>query len=103
VANAIQAIYRDLDYAKTLIKARNAAGNNTSSPFGNDDAAEDEESWTFIGDESDPDLQKRMLDWDKAHLGRGPRVSMDLSRVGMKATQSVDKENENVVRWLGKK
>jgi hypothetical protein len=60
--------------------------------LGNDGAEEDEESWTFIGDESDPDLQKRIQDWDKANLGRGPRVSMDLSRSGLKATQSVEKD-----------
>lgn len=103
MANAIQALYRDLDYATTLIKARNAAGNHTSSPFENDGGAEEEESWTFIGDESDPDLQKRIQGWDKAHLGRGPRVSMDLSKVGLKATQAVEHERESVVRRLGKK
>lgn len=49
VANAIQAIYRDMEYAKTLIKHR---ANNTKD---NDDPAGDEESWTFIGDETDPE------------------------------------------------
>ncbi|CZS97997.1 probable Sterol 3-beta-glucosyltransferase [Rhynchosporium agropyri] len=54
---AIQSIYRDLDYAKSLIKRRD--GKST------DDTVEDpEESWTFIGDEHDPALVKRIHDWD---------------------------------------
>ncbi|KAH6721187.1 sterol 3-beta-glucosyltransferase [Leptodontidium sp. MPI-SDFR-AT-0119] len=57
VDTAIQSIYRDLEYAKSLIKRRD--GKST------DDAAEDpEESWTFIGDENDPVLVKRIHDWD---------------------------------------
>ncbi len=57
MANAIQAIYRDLDYAKSLIKNRNQT-NTTDYEVG------DEESWTFIGDESDPELAKRIKEWD---------------------------------------
>jgi sterol 3beta-glucosyltransferase len=66
VQNAIQAIYRDLEYAKTLIKARTAGSKNSSSDALQDDdlAVDVEESWTFIGDESDPELQKRIRDWD---------------------------------------
>ena len=36
-----------------------------------------EESWTFIGDESDPELQRKMQELDISSNGRAPRVSMD--------------------------
>ncbi len=76
--NAIQAIYRDLEYAKTLIKARTAGSKDASSDvLLNDDLAVDiEESWTFIGDESDPELQKRIRDWDPSAY-KESRRSMD--------------------------
>jgi hypothetical protein len=79
VQNAIQAIYRDLEYAKTLIKVRSAGSKDASSDaHQNDDLTADiEESWTFIGDESDPELQKRIRDWDPAAY-RDSRASMDL-------------------------
>jgi len=49
---AIQSIYRDLEYAKSLIKRKD--GKTV------DDAFEDsEESWTFIGDENDPEVMRR--------------------------------------------
>ncbi|KAL8735643.1 MAG: hypothetical protein Q9166_000812 [cf. Caloplaca sp. 2 TL-2023] len=53
VNNAIQAIYRDLEYAKTLIKHRALVNDNG-----------DEESWTFIGDEADPELARRIAEWE---------------------------------------
>ncbi|KAI1486658.1 hypothetical protein F5X96DRAFT_219347 [Biscogniauxia mediterranea] len=60
VDTAIQCIYRDLEYAKSLVKSK--ANKNTaataSSPDGTvaDDESE-EESWTFVGgDEIDPEL-----------------------------------------------
>lgn len=59
VATAIQAIYRDLEYAKTLIKHR-ALINNDNDVSG----PGDEESWTFIGDEADPELARRIADWE---------------------------------------
>ena len=47
-------IYRTLDYSKSLIKHRSKNA---------DDIADDtEESWTFIGDDSDVDLPKRVGD-----------------------------------------
>lgn len=63
VDTAIQSIYRDLDYAKSLIKAKTLknASNQPKSPSsegntGSDDEPE-EESWTFVGgDEIDPEL-----------------------------------------------
>lgn len=54
---AIQSIYRDLEYAKSLIKNRDGKAV--------DDAQEDaEESWTFIGDDNDSGMAKRVHDWD---------------------------------------
>lgn len=45
----------------------------------------DEESWTFIGDESDPELQRRIAEWEPgAHMHSrksfqlGGRESLDL-------------------------
>lgn len=65
VGTAIQAIYRDLEYAKSLIKHRTV---NPDCDVG------DEESWTFIGDESDPELARRIAEWDPmARLGEGAR------------------------------
>jgi len=53
VETAIQSLYRDLEYAKSLIKEPNSKAV--------DDQPEDsEESWTFIGDENDPDPLKRL-------------------------------------------
>ncbi|ORY58906.1 uncharacterized protein BCR38DRAFT_71930 [Pseudomassariella vexata] len=68
VETAIQSIYRDLDYAKSLIMAKvgkhpshsahpSSSSNvdNTSNP--EEDEEEEEESWTFVGgDEIDPEL-----------------------------------------------
>lgn len=66
---AIQAIYRDLEYAKTLIK--NRVSNTDNDPIG------DEESWTFIGDESDPELARRIAEWEPmaqmGHRDKGRR------------------------------
>ncbi|KAI9843091.1 MAG: Sterol 3-beta-glucosyltransferase [Sclerophora amabilis] len=76
VDNAIQAIYRDLEYAKTLIKKRGVA---------TDEAQDDsEESWTFIGDDSDPELVRRIADWEppKGHLSSsvlGTKVNRGVS------------------------
>ncbi|KAI9641319.1 Sterol 3-beta-glucosyltransferase [Ciborinia camelliae] len=63
VDTAIQCIYRDMEYAKSLIKGKE--GKSV------DDTLEDtEESWTFIGDDNDPELIKRIHDWEPmAHSG----------------------------------
>ncbi|KAF2232796.1 glycosyltransferase family 1 protein [Viridothelium virens] len=74
VGTAIQAIYRDMEYAKSLIKKRQ---NRT----GTEELEEDfEESWTFIGDESDPDLSRRIVEWQpKASKGlRGGPIASGL-------------------------
>lgn len=57
MGTAIQSIYRDLEYAKSLIKRKTGKAH--------DEAVEDsEESWTFIGDDNDPELIKRIHDWE---------------------------------------
>ncbi|KAG5303663.1 UDP-glucose:sterol glycosyltransferase [Histoplasma capsulatum G186AR] len=85
VATAIQAIYRDLEYAKTLVRQRSpttsapqtaiyAVSNEESAAMissetspdddgdGEDDADADaamEDSWTFVGDETETDVTKK--------------------------------------------
>jgi len=49
VETAIQAIYRDMEYARTLIKKQNVENNEES-----------EESWTFV-DESEPEHSVQQL------------------------------------------
>ena len=75
VGTAIKAIYRDLEYAKTLIKHR--------TDLTNDDIADElNDEWTFIGDESDPELARRIAEWEprrSLQLGEGRgRQSLDL-------------------------
>ncbi|KAI5460333.1 hypothetical protein BGZ63DRAFT_357459 [Mariannaea sp. PMI_226] len=58
VDTAIKCIYRDLEYAKSLIK-RKAGKNEQEDPVEDDDT---EESWTFVGrDEPDPDQVTKKL------------------------------------------
>lgn len=70
---AIQSIYRDLEYAKTLIKKRG------DGKVADDMVEEAEESWTFIGDDGDPDLIRRIHDWETmarpGDVARGRSVS----------------------------
>ncbi|KAK5993084.1 Sterol 3-beta-glucosyltransferase [Cladobotryum mycophilum] len=65
VATAIQSIYRDMEYAKTLIKHKSGQ----LEPEEDDDT---EESWTFIrGDEPDPDMVTTKLSEGLEGLGLG--------------------------------
>ncbi|KAK4942481.1 Sterol 3-beta-glucosyltransferase [Elasticomyces elasticus] len=88
VQTAIQAIYRDFEYAKSLVKARAAIESVPANATAPVDEGDIEESWTFIGDESDPDLRKQIQEWDLPVRGRGPRVSMD--RAGLRLMQGVE-------------
>ncbi|XXH01041.1 hypothetical protein Hte_007392 [Hypoxylon texense] len=58
VDTAIQCIYRDLEYAKSLIKSKTGKNAATaSSPDGTIADESEEESWTFVdGDNIDPEL-----------------------------------------------
>ncbi|OAL31419.1 hypothetical protein AYO22_01011 [Fonsecaea multimorphosa] len=108
VQTAIHAIYRDLEYARSLVKARAAiqqqgaaaaAGGATGLTAIDllDEGGDIEESWTFIGDESDPNIQRRLQEWDTTAAGTGghspmrgraPRVSLDRAKLG--AMQGVE-------------
>lgn len=72
VDNAINAIYRDLEYAKTLIKKRSIAvgGGGTA-----DDEDDTEESWTFVETDSDVDVTGARGDFH----GRVPQDNKRLS------------------------
>jgi hypothetical protein len=83
---AIQAIYRDLEYAKTLIKARAAGSKGSSATTPDDDEFTNiEENWTFIGDDSDPELKMRLQDFN---LSREPRVNV--ARMSMSVVQPIE-------------
>lgn len=95
VANAIQAIYRDLEYAKTLIHARRqhqqrstvTDANTAQLQDDDDDLAAIEETWTFIGDESDPELQRRIKDFD---IGQVSRSHSRRTSQGLRAVEAVE-------------
>jgi sterol 3beta-glucosyltransferase len=89
VETAIQAIYRDMEYAKSLIKRTKSAKETAE---GEDDGDADgltwedvEESWTFIGDEADEDLRGRIRDFD---MSRRPGKGRDTA--ASSARQSIE-------------
>jgi hypothetical protein len=108
VKTAINAIYRDLEYARSLVKARAALQHQQQQQASSsataglttvdliDEGGDIEESWTFIGDESDPELQRRLAELDVINAaasaggnapvtrGRAPRVSLGLEREKVK-------------------
>ncbi|QPG95439.1 Sterol 3-beta-glucosyltransferase [Epichloe festucae Fl1] len=73
VETAIQNIYRDLEYAKSLIKRKMV-------PNDQPDAEEDdetEESWTFVGsDEPDPDMVTKKLSEGLGGVGLSEQKSL---------------------------
>lgn len=70
MATAIQSLYRDLEYAKTLARQRSIASSTPFSPTPTaqaspdhaDDDVDDIEEWTFVGDDTDIDITRRMRD-----------------------------------------
>lgn len=68
MATAIQSLYRDLEYAKTLAQQRSIASSTPFSPTPSakaspdhaDDDVDDIEEWTFVGDDTDIDISKRV-------------------------------------------
>ncbi|KAE8147555.1 sterol 3-beta-glucosyltransferase [Aspergillus avenaceus] len=70
VDTAIQAIYRDLEYAKTLARQRSLVSSTPFSPTPSAkttaeqdaDDMEDSEEWTFVGDDTEIDVSKRVRD-----------------------------------------
>ena len=104
--HATQAIYRDMEYAKSLIRRKTAsaqaavaeAAASTLTPGDKEfaginvgigaigagtapGAEEDEEAWTFIGDESDPELKRGIVERD-AHARQHQRGSLGASGTG---------------------
>jgi sterol 3beta-glucosyltransferase len=72
---AIQSIYRDMEYAKSLIKRK--AGKNKNADADDDDDDETEESWTFVGgDEPDPDMVTKKLSEGLGKFAFGPEKSL---------------------------
>lgn len=53
----------------------------------------DEESWTFIGDDGDPELVKRLAEWDpRAHMSFGDTPNRALVSGGNTEGDLVGKE-----------
>ncbi|PHH74114.1 hypothetical protein CDD82_5095 [Ophiocordyceps australis] len=77
VNNAIQCIYRDLEYAKSLIKlkaGKNAVQQQLGPDGGGSDDEEEgtEESWTFVGaDVPDPDVMTQKLSLGPGRVSGG--------------------------------
>ncbi|KAG5985551.1 Sterol 3-beta-glucosyltransferase, partial [Claviceps pusilla] len=68
VDTAIQNIYRDLEYARSLIKRKIG---HRDLPDAEEDDDETEESWTFVGsDEPDPDVVTKRLSEGLGHPAR---------------------------------
>jgi sterol 3beta-glucosyltransferase len=77
VSNAIQAIYRDLEYAKTLVRQRSNASATSPGPAAavsgarlpganlDDDLVAIEETWTFVGDDTEIDVSSESKDREK--------------------------------------
>ena len=85
VGVAVQAIYRDLEYAKSLIKhQKEVVKDGDGFDFG-------EESWTFIGDDSDPELRRRIAGWD-------PPVSLRANMHGKDSMEQLGSPKE-AQRW----
>ncbi|KAF4466024.1 sterol 3beta-glucosyltransferase [Fusarium albosuccineum] len=85
VESAIQCIYRDLEYARSLIKRK--AGKNAQPDSGEDD--DTEESWTFVGrDEPDPDVVTKKLSEGLMGLDTGTGSERSLGSQAM-ASSSV--------------
>ncbi|GMF72078.1 unnamed protein product [Aspergillus oryzae var. brunneus] len=70
VDTAIQAIYRDLEYAKTLARQRSIVSSTPFSPTPSakttaeqeEDDVDDSEEWTFVGDDTEIDVSRRLRD-----------------------------------------
>jgi sterol 3beta-glucosyltransferase len=77
VTTAIQALYRDLEYARSLVKRKV----NKNDAFGRDEHMDaeqemEDEQWTFVGEDSDSETKKmqQSMHWDheKGGLVIGP-------------------------------
>lgn len=81
VGNAIKAIYRDMEYAKTLVQKRESlaykSSGDGSEDTDNDDDEEDVEveEWTLVDNDSDPESAnpKAMMQPEQARSSGGRR------------------------------
>ena len=55
VGTAIKAMYRDMEYAKTLVQQRVARAAQGDTDAEDEEEAEVEDSWTLVENDSDPD------------------------------------------------
>ena len=83
-----------MEYAKTLIKRR-----RQSYDRGADD---EEETWTFIGDESDRELQRSIAEWEppaqrQAHAGEPPAHGMHQLAQGVRKRDAGVTESSGVI------
>ena len=69
MATAIKTIYRDLEYAKSLIKHRAIVTNDDNI---------NEEEWTLIEDEDDPEMIRRIQEYDPSVPSAGVHKSFQL-------------------------
>ncbi|KIW43655.1 uncharacterized protein PV06_04738 [Exophiala oligosperma] len=92
VQTAIQAIYRDLEYAKSIVEERASKQGVPADDSVPLDEGDIEESWTFIGDESDPELQRQVQGWESP-----TRVNVD--RAGLRSMQGVEPVRKSSVRF----
>ncbi|KIW11227.1 hypothetical protein PV08_10527 [Exophiala spinifera] len=91
VQTAIQAIYRDLDYAKSIVAERASKQGVPADDSVPLDEGDNEESWTFIGDESDPELQRQVQDWESP-------IRVSVGRASLRSMQGVEPVRKSSVR-----
>lgn len=73
VGSAIKAIYRDMEYSRSLIKRRSGQEENAIDDF--------EESWTLIGTENDAELRNRLMRLDASPRNSSPQPQMKEKQV----------------------
>lgn len=78
VGTAIKALYRDLEYARSLVKRRGAVG--VGGAGRGEEAEVEEESWTFVENDSDVEVAGRMSGESEA---RQQKNGMGSPRLGL--------------------
>lgn len=94
VGEAVKAIYRDLDYAKSLVKKKSGttkAGVELDEDF--------EETWTFVGEDSDPEEQKEESGGDVAS-GDGV-IESSLEEMLLQESSVLTEERDETVPFEG--
>jgi sterol 3beta-glucosyltransferase len=94
VGEAVKAIYRDLDYARSLIKKNSKA--NTAGVQLDDDF---EETWTFVGEDSEPDSHKEGLESEVDDIRSGDGITE--SSIEELHVSSIDELRDETVPFEG--